>query len=275
MSCNSSATINFSFTGFAERGGRTDDHADGWGIAFYEHSGCRTFHDDQAASTSPLAAFIRTYPIKSKIVVAHIRKATQGAISLSNCHPFQREWLGQTWIFAHNGDLRAWRPTLNGAYLPVGSTDSEYAFCWMLQELRARFPQRLRPPAWPELAPHIASLCAEVARHGNFNMTLSNGEALYAHCSTHLYTLERTYPFPVATLVDCDVTLDLSALNAPNDRITLVATEPLTSAEPWTKLDTGGVRVYVDGAAVWAHVNANTPQFEVACGLSEQEAVLA
>src|SRR5437868_13865160 len=139
MSCNGSSAITFSFTGFAARGGRTADHTDGWGIAFYERSGCRVFIDDQAASQSKLAEFVRDYPIKSKIVLAHIRMATQGDVSLANCQPFQREWLGQTWLFAHNGDLKNFHPQLTGAYLPVGSSDSEKAFCWLMQQLRERF----------------------------------------------------------------------------------------------------------------------------------------
>jgi len=34
MNCNNTASIQFSFTGFSERGGHTSDHVDGWGIAF-------------------------------------------------------------------------------------------------------------------------------------------------------------------------------------------------------------------------------------------------
>lgn len=36
MNCNVPTDIVFSFTGFAHRGGRTDTHHDGWGIAFCE-----------------------------------------------------------------------------------------------------------------------------------------------------------------------------------------------------------------------------------------------
>ena len=36
MNCNTPTDVVFSFTGFAERGGHTDHHADGWGIAFFE-----------------------------------------------------------------------------------------------------------------------------------------------------------------------------------------------------------------------------------------------
>ena len=39
MNCNVPTDICFSFTGFQARGGGTDFHADGWGIAFFEGKG--------------------------------------------------------------------------------------------------------------------------------------------------------------------------------------------------------------------------------------------
>ena len=78
---------------------------------------------------------VRRYPIKSGNVIAHIRKATQGHVALENCHPFVRELWGRYWVFAHNGDLKDFHPRLHGAFRPVGGTDSERAFCWLMQEL--------------------------------------------------------------------------------------------------------------------------------------------
>ena len=77
MNCNVPTDIVFSFTGFALRGGRTDHHQDGWGIAFFEGAGVRHFVDHEAAVESPIAELIKHYPIKSLNVIAHIRKATQ------------------------------------------------------------------------------------------------------------------------------------------------------------------------------------------------------
>jgi uncharacterized protein (DUF486 family) len=37
MNCNVPTDICFSFTGFQARGGATDVHSDGWGIAFFEY----------------------------------------------------------------------------------------------------------------------------------------------------------------------------------------------------------------------------------------------
>jgi glutamine amidotransferase len=263
MSSNRAAAITFSFTGFAERGGRTADHVDGWGIAFYEPTGCRVFHDDQPACDSPLAQFVRSQPIKSRIVLSHVRKATQGAVSLANCHPFQREWLGQTWVFATNGDLRDFQPVLPGPYRPVGSTDSEKAFCWIMQCLLERFADRVAPPSWPELAPHLVELVADVARHGNFNVLMTNGDVLFAHCSSKLQWLQRRAPFSKASLVDCDLSVDLGELNSPDDRMIIVATEPLTEDEPWTPLQTGELLVMKDGEVVWRHIDPCTRVFPV------------
>ena len=135
MSANVPTDIVFSFTGLMQRGGLTGPHRDGWGIAFFEGHGVRHFVDHQSASQSPIAELIRRYPIQSRNVIAHIRKATQGVVSLENCHPFVRELWGRYWVFAHNGNLENYAPRLHGNFKPVGQTDSELAFCWLMQEL--------------------------------------------------------------------------------------------------------------------------------------------
>src|SRR3569623_36874 len=139
MNCNVPTDIVFSFTGFATRGGRTDTHHDGWGIAFFEGAGVRHFVDYQAAVVLPVAELIKRWPIKSKNGIAHIRKVTQGRSARENCHPIVRELWGRYWVFAHNGDLKNFMPLLDGPYRPVGATDSERAFCYLLQQLRRRF----------------------------------------------------------------------------------------------------------------------------------------
>ncbi len=148
MNCNTPTDICFSFEGFRARGGKTDEHVDGWGIAFFEGSGCRMFLDDQASSESTIADLVRRYPIHSTHVIAHIRKASHGGVALENTHPFQRELWGRYWIFAHNGELQDFTPTLSaGSYRPVGETDSEHAFCQILEHLKTRFPGTQMPVA--------------------------------------------------------------------------------------------------------------------------------
>jgi glutamine amidotransferase len=248
MNCNVPTDICFSFSGFSARGGGTDVHADGWGIAFFEGRGCRMFHDPLPATTSTVAALVRQHPIRSTNVIAHIRKATQGRVALENCHPFRRELWGRYWAFAHNGNLDGFRPPPGDRYRPVGDTDSEAAFCVLLEGLRARFPGE-QPPLG-ELRGAVAELTASLASHGPFNYLLSNGEVLFARCATRLSYVVRQAPFGAAHLVDEDVSVDFGALTTPRDRVAVIATNPLTRNEAWTALAPGQLVVFRDGALV-------------------------
>ena len=248
MNCNVPTDICFSFTGFQARGGATDVHSDGWGIAFFEGRGSRLFLDPQPSCTSPVAALVRQYPIRSKNVVAHIRKATQGSVGLENTHPFMRELWGRYWIFAHNGNLLDFQPELDGSFLPVGNTDSERAFCWLLQELRRKSCGQPLPEA--EIFSVLQALTVGISRHGEFNFLLSNGDFLVAHASTRLHYLIRQAPFAQAHLTDEDVTVDFSDVTSPDDRVAVIATQPLTDNENWLPMPPGTLWHFRDGAVV-------------------------
>lgn len=250
LDSNTPTAATFSLTGFAARGGETAEHADGWGVAFHEASGCRVFVDPGRASDSPLADFLCRHPIRARTIVAHIRKATQGEVGLANCHPFRRDWWGRSWTFCHNGDLRGFAPALDGPFVPVGQTDSERAFCWLMQELRHAFGDGAAPPP-ARLAPRLAELAAQAGRHGTFNFLLCDGESLYAHASTRLHWLQRRHPFARVRLVDRDIEIDLAQANGPQDCMVLVATEPLTHGEDWTAFAPGELRVFAGGRSLW------------------------
>ncbi|MEX3954510.1 class II glutamine amidotransferase [Trinickia sp. EG282A] len=245
MNCAAPTDVTFSFTGFAARGGVTDHHADGWGIAFFEDKACRLFIDHQSSATSPIAEMVKRYPIKSKNTIAHIRKATQGHILLENCHPFMRELWGRHWIFAHNGDLKDYRPTLSGICQPVGTTDSELAFCAIMQGLRKAFP--CAQPPLHDLFAAVAELTRDVTNYGVFNFLMSNGQALFAHCSTHLHYLVRRWPFSTAHLIDADMSIDFAQYTTPEDRVAVIATQPLTDDEVWTAFEPGDLLMFQDG----------------------------
>ena len=244
MNANTPTDLTFSFTGFAQRAGHTDQHVDGWGIAFFEGLGVRHFVDHQRALDSPIAELIRRYPIKSRNVIAHIRKATQGEVVLENCHPFVRELWGRYWVFAHNGDLKTFRPRLHAQFHPVGTTDSEHVFCWLLQELAK---SHASTPSVAELTLTLQELSAHITPHGTFNFMLSNGQALWAHATTHLHSIERQHPFTTAQLSDEDLSLDFSTCTTPADRVAIIATAPLTRNEHWSAFAPGELRVFVQG----------------------------
>ncbi len=244
MSANVPTDIRFSFAALARRGGETGPHADGWGISFYEGRGQRSFHEPEPSARSELAKFLRNTAIKSRIVVAHVRKANRGRVSLENTHPFTRELWGRAWTFAHNGQLKGVKRLPLGAFTPVGSTDSEHAFCWMMGRLQARF-RGLPAPAVLDRA--VAGLCAELHALGVFNMLLTDSRTLYAHCGKRLCYLTRQAPFGTATLIDEDWRVDFAQETTERDVVTVVATQALTRDECWKDLARGDVLSLRDG----------------------------
>ena len=220
MNANVPTDICFSFSGLMQRGGRTGPHADGWGISFYEGRGCRTFHDPH-------------------------RQANRGRVCLENPHPFVRELWGRNWSFAHNGQLTGIKRRVLRHFQPVGTTDSEHAFCWLLDQVRERYP---RPPrAERGLWRLIGALCGELRELGVFNMLLCDSRSLYAHCGTELCWLTRQAPFGEAHLIDRDFAIDFSQETASDDIVTVIATRPLTTNETWHSMRCGELAVFRAG----------------------------
>lgn len=248
MNCATPTDITFSFRGFSQRAGITSDHSDGFGIAFFEDKACRLFVDNQSAVESPIAEFVRNYPIKSRNVIAHIRKATQGKITLENSHPFSRELWGRQWIFAHNGDLHQFHPSLSARFTPVGNTDSEWAFCYLLDQLVERFGYI--EPDLEQIFNTLAEISPQIAEYGTLNFCLSNGQALFSFNTTKLHWLVREYPFQPAQLIDIDVEVDFSEVTTPEDRVAVITTEPLTHNEHWHSFLPGELILFKDGKPV-------------------------
>lgn len=248
MNCATPTDITFSFRGFSQRAGITSDHSDGFGIAFFEDKACRLFVDNQSAVESPIAELVRNYPIKSRNVIAHIRKATQGKITLENSHPFIRELWGRHWIFAHNGDLHHFDPVLSGHFTPVGNTDSERAFCYLLDQMVLKFG--FVEPSLAQIFELLTEISPKIAEHGTFNFCLSNGQALFSYATTKLHWLVREYPFKPAQLIDIDVEVDFSQVTTPEDRVAVITTEPLTQNEIWQAFSHGEMILFQQGQPI-------------------------
>jgi len=132
----------------------------------------------------------------------------------------------------------------------VGDTDSERAFCWLMQELAKA---HATVPTVAELSATLRELVPAVAAFGTFNFMLSNGQALWVHCSTTLSYLLREHPFRAARLADEDLSVDFAAVTTPSDRVAVIVTEPLTRDETWTPLAPGELAVFRDGTRLYPH----------------------
>ena len=247
MSANVPTDIVFSFSGLLERGGNTGPHRDGWGIAFYEDKGACLFHDPMASSESQIAQLIKTYPIKSHIVISHIRLANRGKVCLANTHPFSRELWGRKFVFAHNGQLKGIKKRPLNDFKPIGTTDSEYAFCWLLGEIKQRYPKK---PSATILKKVIYELCTDLNTLGTFNMLMSESDHLFAYCSTKLSWITRKAPFKEASLIDSEMNVDFGKETTPNDIVSIVATTPLTENENWNIMKKGELLSLKSGCSI-------------------------
>lgn len=244
LTSSSPVSPDFSLRGFFQRGGKTGDHGDGWGLALF----CRgktdiQTHQSAAHNCQRANHLLQTRP-KATTVVAHIRKATEGQVSAENTHPFVRDLWGETWAFAHNGDLKDFYPATGLDYQPTGQTDSERAFCHICYQLASRFEVK---PNLVELIAYLKVLSKDIARHGTFNFLLSNGTLLIAHCSTELYWTQRKVPYGKLELVDTQLSVDLSEINQQGETMVVLVTKPLTRGEAWHPMGAGEIRVFESG----------------------------
>lgn len=237
MSARQAAGVNDSLALLRPRGGEIGPHSDGWGVAFYEGRAARVFKEPVPAAESRCLAFIAEYDFQSTIVIAHIRKANPSRVgrASANTHPFERELDGRSWVFAHNGKLPGVRaqPGLAPArFRPMGETDSEYAFCLLLDAVAGAEAGSGRGLDGADLAAALAPLITELAGLGEFNFMLSNGEFLVAFAHTRLHSLHR-----------------VCAQDGCAQELVLLATSPLTR-EPWLPLAPGSLRVFCRGREV-------------------------
>lgn len=114
-------------------------HPDGWGLAYYLQGAPHVVKSTDTAETDELFRKLSGL-VSSETVLAHVRKATHGKLSLVNTHPFQHG----KWTFAHNGNIRDFQKLRlalihlipqNFQRWCLGETDSEVFFLFLLSRL--------------------------------------------------------------------------------------------------------------------------------------------
>lgn len=213
------------------------ENADGWGIATYEDGTVRIRRDAAAAHISEefRAAAADT---AAPTVLAHVRRATVGAMVMQNTHPFS--W--GRWAFVHNGTVPYFeelRRRMLARMSPEhrdairGSTDSEHIFHMVLSAREAN-------PGLPLLTAlegtlrRVARWCNELgpATRLGLNVLLTDGRAMVgSRWQRTLSYLERE------RLADCDVCGLRHASCEPPEayRAVVIASEPTTD-ELWQEV---------------------------------------
>ena len=255
MSARHATTVSLSLEEFSRHGGLTGPHKDGWGIGWYEDGDIRVIKESHASASSACARFIQTNPFSSSLVISHIRKATLGPVASRNCQPFVRE-LGGVWhCFAHNGELPGIeRDSRFRAveFRPVGETDSEHAFCALMDRMRPLWSSS-SPPSQGERKVLVSRFGAALRELGPANFLYCDGSTLFAHADRRrqsdgsisapgLWRLAR----------QCPAGGELSAeglriaSEAGEQEVVLIASVPL-SDEGWTPLAEGELLIARQG----------------------------
>jgi glutamine amidotransferase len=256
MSSLMPTTVDISLEKLARHGGAEGPHRDGWGIAYYQERDVLLLREASAASESQLVQHVERHGPPSETVISHIRLATVGARKLANTQPFARELGGRMHVFAHNGDLPGIEtdpPAASGCFHPVGESDSEVAFCQLLQRLADSDPvEAMTLRSLSERIDRVAAFARSIRKRGPANFLYADSDVLFVHADrrTHpetkqplpgLYLLSRNCHEAVPDLSESGVTLKTA-----RQALTLVASEPLTG-EAWRPLDEGELLVIANG----------------------------
>ena len=265
LSSSSPARLTFSLQTLAARGGADGGLHDGWGVAFYQGTDVALFREPAPAADSALVRFLETDGPATHVAISHIRHATQGDLSLANTQPFVRELGGRSHVFAHNGDLRdicRSEPLTLGTRRPVGQTDSEHAFCALLERLA---------PAWQAGAPPTVELrmsllgafASDLRTLGPANFLYADGDTLFAHGHRRMQrTGKRAEPpglwIRQARCAPADPALDDLggvAIAQPAQSVVWIASVPLTG-DDWRPLAEGEMLAVRDGEVLSSRLPA-------------------
>ena len=161
---------------------------DGWGIGWYEGVYPVVYKKPENALTDPYYLRIARI-VRSKIVIAHLRKKTKGNKRFVNTHPFS---IGN-YLFAHNGtlDKRRLEEMLKGKYKKMeGDTDSERLFHFLIQSME-------KYGAVHGIRRALKGIDRKVKKGemyaSSVNFLLSNGDYLFAFAGWYRKNARRIY----------------------------------------------------------------------------------
>jgi len=265
MSSRYPTSVGFSLETLARRGGHDGPHKDGWGVAYFEGHDVFLLRESSPAAESGLVRFMEKNGPPSNLVLSHIRLATQGKPALRNTQPFQRELGGRAHVFAHNGNMPGIREKCcleSHRFTPVGDTDSEFAFCCLLERLGELWDQSARrAPSVDSRLEIVADFAAWLRPLGPFNFVYSDGDTLFVHSHRRTQSDGEVRPPGLYLLARSgnDQAVDLSqsgiVLAPLAQELALVASVPLTD-EPWEAIGEGEVVALTQGM-VWARKPAS------------------
>lgn len=186
--------------------------------------------------------------IKTDCMIAHVRAASVGDVSESNCHPFQYKNI----LMAHNGGVENFTKIKRHLRSPLkddlynwikGQTDSEHIFAFMLNELFSNHHNNISPEAIVDAFEHtfreLKKLMVEygITEPAYLNMVATNGLFLVG---TRFCTDPEEEPLTLYHSEGSRYVVEdgITRMEAPadDDQAVLVVSEKLTDDPNWTMI---------------------------------------
>ena len=160
---------------------RAGSNSLGWGLGWYpgNQASSMVIKDPAARATQVFTDKLTDWSnFRSNVFFCKIRGAGSG-YKQSETQPFSRSFAGSDWLFMHNGDLD--KNELAKIYQgdnrllePIGTTDSELAFCNLLARMEQHGARRLS-----EVNPvEILSWFQQFDQFGSADMYLTDGQTV-------------------------------------------------------------------------------------------------
>lgn len=258
---------------------QSERHPDGWGVAYYVSSVPHVIKSARTAVADSLFQRVSGI-VSSQTVVAHLRKATTGHISMVNCHPFQYG----NWIFAHNGqipDFGEHREAFLELLAPelrrfvLGDTDSEVLFYLLLTYMSERVDLGDRGPCMNyliEAVEQTVETVHEITGEDCYQSTekdelylsflVTNGQVMVGHqggkqlyYSTHKTRCPERGSCPSYAKI-CEMAVDSGKVNHM-----IFSSEPLSGDNVWQEMTRGQIVAVDRGMKLHLH---NEPRLSVA-----------
>ncbi len=256
----------------------------GWGVGWYPASekGASVVKDPTSGGDQNVSSALGDWNrFRSTVFICHLR-GHQRPRRQQDAQPFVRSYGGRQWIFAHDGDLAIdWTTRLplpdDPAFDPLGRTDSEHAFCWLLSRIHS-----LRHHDLAEVAPEqLLAWFRELNVGGQLNIILTDGQhvAVYrdSEAGGQLHWTRRVPPHSTHELSSRSVEITLNDADDSNRTGLIFSSEPLLekqspekesdggkSAANWNALVPGQMMIARRGAVLWNSEDTKTPAVNTA-----------
>jgi transglutaminase-like putative cysteine protease/predicted glutamine amidotransferase len=229
----------------------------GWGLGWYPNSerGASVVKDPSSAGADAVGQAVGEWKrFRSTLFLCHLRGHKRPR-SQQDAQPFVRSYGGRQWIFAHDGDFApGWEERLplpdDPAFDPLGRTDSEHAFCWLLARLHER---RARSLGEVE-ATDVHAWLSQLNEAGPLNLLVSDGDLLAVYRDARgvgsLMWTRRVPPHAHTHLESASITVDLDDPSDTNRTAAIFSSSPLSDDE-WLALEPGQLVLVRRGSAVW------------------------